>query len=208
VMHRERNAANAAIVALAVKAGAMPHDLQAVTDSELPYTLERATSAPVIVVLGPTSRSTARAFKSFGAETVLSGVALKPGGKSRYSVIRDETRRVAHHVFHLPLAPVAASTAFSLLVQPLIARLQGGPLAGPRTVTAVWDGSRRAVGDRLQAVPVTLEIDAEARNRARPICLQGVDDLAGFARAEGLAVLPAGSGPWLGGEIVEVYRFV
>ncbi len=208
VMHRERNSANAAIVALALKAGAMPHDLQAVPDSEFPAALERATSAPVIIVLGPTSRSTARALKSFGVEPVVSGVALKPGGKSRYSVIRDEAGRVAHHVFHLPLAPLAASTAFALLVHPLIARLQGSPSAGPRTVAAVWEGTRRAVGDRLRAVPVTLEIDAEARHRARPIPLRGIDDLASLAKAEGLALLPSGSGPWLGGEIVEVYRFL
>ena len=109
-MHRERNAANAAIVALALEAGAMPHDLQAVPDSDFPAALERATSAPLIVVLGPTTRSTARALKSLGVETVVSGVALKPGGKSRYSVIRDEAGSVAHHVFHLPLAPLAAST--------------------------------------------------------------------------------------------------
>jgi molybdopterin molybdotransferase len=208
VMHRERNAVNAAIVALALKAGAMPHDLQAVTDSDFPAALERATSAPVIIVLGPTSRTTAKSLRSFGVEAVVSGVALKPGGKSRYAVIRDEIGRVAHHVFHLPLSPLAASTAFAVLVHPLIARLQGGPSAGPRTVAAVWDGTRRAVGERLQAVPVCLEIDAEARHRARPIPLRGTDDLAGLARSEGLALLPAGSGPWLGGEIVEVHRFL
>jgi molybdopterin molybdotransferase len=208
VMHRERNSANAAIVALAVQAGAMPHDLQAVPDAEFSHVFERATSAPVIIVLGPATRSTARTLKSFGAETVIAGVALKPGGKSRYSVIRDETGRVAHHVFHLPLTPVAASTAFALLVHPLIAGLQGGSLAGPRTVSAIWEGTRRTVGDRLQAVPVTLEIDADARQKARPIPLRGFDDLVGFARAEGLALLPSGSGPWLGGEMVEVVRFV
>jgi molybdopterin molybdotransferase len=207
VMHRERNSANAAIVAMALQAGAMPHDLQAVTDSDFPASLDRATSAPVIVVLGPASRSTSRAFKAIGAEPVISGLALKPGGKTRYCVIRDEAGRVAHHIFHLPLAPLAASTAFALLVHPLIARLQGNASAGPRTVAAVWDGPRRRVGDRLRAVPVTLEIDADARHRARPIPLQGLDDLAGLARADGLALLPSGSGPWLGGEIVEVYRF-
>ena len=207
VMHRERNAANAAIVALALRAGAMPHDLQAVGDSQFPTALERATSAPVIVILGPPSRPTLRAFKSFGAETVVSGVAMKPGGRSRHHVIRDESGDVAHHLFHLPLAPLAASAAFALLVQPLIARLQGCPPSGPRTVAAVWDGNHRAIGDRLRAVPVTLEIDAEARLRARPIPLRGVDDLPGFARADGLALLPARSGPRMGGEVVEVAPF-
>ena len=207
VMHRERNAAGVAIVALAVGAGAMPHDLQSVSDAQFPTALERATSAPVIVVLGPTSRSTLRAFKSFGVESVVSGVALKPGGRSRHYVIRDESGRVAHHVFHLPLAPLAASTAFALLVHPLIARLQGDPTDGPRTVAALWEGTHRAIGDRLRAVPVTLEVDANARQRARPIPLRGPDDLPGFAKSDGLALLPARSGPWTGGEVVEVVPF-
>lgn len=207
VMHRERNSANSSIVALALQAGAMPHDLQAVSEPDFPAALERATTAPVVVVLGPSTRSIARVFKSFGVELVVSSVAMRPGGKSRYSVIRDDAGRVAHHVFHLPLAPMAASAAFALLVRPLIARLQGGPACGPRTVAAVWDGTRRVVDDRLRAIPVTLEIDAEARQRARPVPLRGLDDLAGFARADGLALLAARSGPWLGGEIVEVHRF-
>jgi molybdopterin molybdotransferase len=207
VMHRERNAASAAIVAQALRAGAMPHDLQAVHESEFSSALERATSAPVVVVLGPTSRSIVRTCRSFGVEPVVTGVGMRPGGRTRHGVIRDESGEVAHHIFHLPLAPVAASTAFAMLVQPLIARLQGGPPAGPRTVAAVWDGAHRATGDRVKPVPVTLAIDAEARQRARPIPLQGPDDLPGFARADGLALLPAHSGPWLGGEVVEVVRF-
>jgi molybdopterin molybdotransferase len=207
VMHRERNAANPAIVALALRAGAMPHDLQAVSEAQFPSALERATSAPVIVVLGPMSRSILRTFKSFGVETILNGVAMRPGGRARHYIIRDDEGQVAHHIFHLSLAPVAASTAFALLVQPLIARLQGGPPAGPKTVAALWEGTHRATGDRLRAVPVTLNIDTEARHRARPISLQGLDDLPGFARADGLALLPAHSGPWLGGEVVEVVRF-
>ena len=207
VMHRERNAANAAIVALALRAGAMPHDLQAVSEAQFPSALERATSAPVIVVLGPTSRPILRALKSTGAEAVVPGVAMKPGGRSRHYLARDESGRVAHHIFHLPIAPMASSTAFALLVQPLIGRLQGSPLAGPRTVAAVWEGTHRPIGDRLRAIPVTLDLDSTARHRARPIPMQGPDDLPGFAKADGLALLSARSGPWMGGEVVEVVRF-
>lgn len=207
VMHRERNAVNAAIVALAVQAGAMPHDLQAVPESQLPMAFGRAMSAPVIIVLGAVSRSILRTLKSFGVENVVTGVALRPGGRARYSVIRDDLGHVAHHVFHLPLTPVAASTTFALLVQPLLARLQGDPSAGTRSVAAVWEGNHRATGDRLRAIPVSLTIDADARQRARPVSLRGLDDLPGFARAQGLALLPAHSGPWLGGELIDVVPF-
>jgi molybdopterin molybdotransferase len=132
---------------------------------------------------------------------------MRPGSRTRYGIIRDESGEVSNHVFHLPLAPVAASTAFALFVQPLIARLQGNPAAGPRTVAAVWDGTHRPTGNRLQVVPVTLTTDTEARRRARPVPLRSSDDLPGFAKADGLALLPNHSGPWLGGEVVEVVRF-
>ncbi len=207
VMHRERNAAGASIVAQLLRAGAMPHDLQAVAEARFASTFERATCAPLIVVLGPTSRPVLRALRSFGVEPVISGVAMKPGSRARYGVIRDDTGEVAHHVFHLPIAPVAASIAFSILVEPLLARLQGAPPAGLRTVPAVWDGTHRGTSTHLRAVPVTVTVDAEARQIARPVSLRGLDDLPGFARADGLALLPAQSGPWKGGEVVEVARF-
>jgi hypothetical protein len=37
--------------------------------------------------------------------------------------------------------------------------------------------------------------------------LDGPDDLVGFARAEALALLPPRSGPWHGGEVVEIAKF-
>lgn len=206
VMHRERNAANAAIVALALGAGAMPHDLQAVPESRFESAFERATAAPVIVVLGPAPRAVRRVFRSFGVDPVVRGLAMGPGGSARYGVIRDDSGRSAHHVFHLPIALVAASAAFALLVRPLIARLQGWEDPGPRTLAATWSGEHPATRDRLRVVPVALVEDDEGRRLARPIPLQGVDDLPSFARAQGLALLPARSGPWQGGERVDVVR--
>ncbi len=207
VMHRERNAVSASIVALTLQAGAMPHDLQAVAESHFSTTFERATSAPIVIVLGPIRRSILRIYREFGVETVIPGVAMRPGGRTRHGIIRDESGDISCHVFHMPHASVAASTSFSLLVQPLISRLQGNTASGPRTHAAVCDGTHRSTGDRLRTIPVTLTLDAEARLRARPIMLRGWDDLPGFARADGLALLPPRSGPWLGGEIVEVVRF-
>jgi molybdopterin molybdotransferase len=204
VMHRERNAANAAIVSLALQAGAMPHDLQAVPDSRFDPAFERATIAPVIVVLGPASEPVLRSLRSFGVEPIVHGLAMKPGGRVRHGVIRDDDGRVIHHVFQLPLAPVTASIAFAMLVRPLISRLQGEMDPFPRTHRVTWDGTHRANGDCLHAVPVTMLEDIEGRRLARPIRLRGGDDLSSFARAEALALLPAGSGPWTGGEGVEV----
>lgn len=208
VMHRERNAANTAIVSLALQSGAMPHDLQAVPESRFDSAFERATLAPVIVVLGPASKPVVRSIRSFGVEPVVHGLAMKPGGRTRYGVIRDDEGRVAHHVFQLPLAPITATVVFAMLIRPLIARLQGSTDPLPPTRRATWDGDHRATGDRLHTVPVTLSEDDEGRRIARPIMLRGGGDLSSFARADALALLPAGTGPWIGGERVQIRGLV
>ncbi len=208
-MGRERNAAGAAVVALALRAGAMPHDFQAVARRRLIPALERATSAPAIVVLGPLGDCIPRAFAALGVEPILRGVAVRPGGYLRYGVIRDDDGRVAHHVFHLPLAPIDASIAFTLLVRPLIARLQGDPEADavPRPVAAIWEGHHRPSGNRARPVLAAFEVDSGAHCRVRPVASRGPDDLPALARAHGIALLPARSGPWTGGEVVDFVRF-
>ena len=58
VMHRERNAAGPAVVAPCVLWGATAHDLGAVVERDLDAALDRALTAPVVVILGaPPSRS-------------------------------------------------------------------------------------------------------------------------------------------------------
>ena len=68
----------------------------------------------------------ARVPPRFRSWPVISGVALHPGKRMSYGVVPGEGGRVAHHVFHLPPSPIAALTVASLLIGPLIARLQGG----------------------------------------------------------------------------------
>jgi molybdopterin biosynthesis enzyme len=101
--------------------------------------------------------------------------------------------------------PIGVLSGVALLVGPLIARLQGGPAAPPATLHAVWSGPpHRATDDRLWAVPVTLAVGDDARLRVTPVEHRGKDDLVGFSRAEALALLPPRSGPWGGGEVVQV----
>jgi molybdopterin molybdotransferase len=110
-----------------------------------------------------------------------------------------------HHVFHMGPGPVGVLTAVTLLVGPLVARLQGGPAGPAPALHALWTGTpHEPTGDRARAVPVTLTLGADARLHATPVDHRGTDDLAGFTRAGGLAVFPASSGPWNAGALVEV----
>ena len=112
-----------------------------------------------------------------------------------------------HHVFHLTSSPIAALTTATLLFGPLIARLHGAPAASVARPRAILAGPHRATDDRTWAVPVTLADDDQGRRVATLVDLDGQDDLIGFARAEALALLPARSGPWHGGEVVEIAQF-
>jgi molybdopterin molybdotransferase len=209
VLHRERNAVGATVVAPCLQWGATAHDLGTVAErgDDLDAALARALTAPVVVVLGASGGRIPRALARVGVVPVFAGLALVPGERLDYGVARGDSGRVQSHVFQMPLSPVAALTLVTLLVGPLIARLQGGSAEAPTPCRAVWSGTHRPTDDRLCAVPVTLATDGEGRLRATPVEHRGLDDLPAFARAEALALLPPRSGPWRGGEIVEIAAF-
>ena len=204
VMHRERNAAGPTIVAPCLRWGATAHDLGTVSEEGIDAALSRALTAPVVVILGPPSGIVPYALSRAGVETVVSGISLHPGKRLTYGVLRGASGRVESHVFHLPSSPIAALTVVSLLIGPLIKRLQGETDPCSDFLRAVWDGTHRPTDDRLWAVPSTLAEDDQGVLRASPIDYRGKDDLLGFAKAEALALLPPRSGPWLGGEVIEV----
>lgn len=204
VMHRERNAAGPTIVAPCLHWGASAHDLGTVAGRDLDAALSRALTAPVVVVLGPIEGEIPRALARAEVEPIIEGVALTPGKRLTYGVVRGPWGEVRHHVFHLPPNPVGALAVVTLLIGPLLARLQGGPPEPPPWPRAVWTGTFRPTDDRLWAVPVTLRPGDDSRLRAVPVPYRGKDDVLGFAGADALALLPARSGPWQGGEVVEI----
>jgi molybdopterin molybdotransferase len=203
VMHRERNAAGPTIVAPCVHWGASAHDLGTVPERDLDSALSRGLNAPVVVVLGPTEGAIPNALARAGVEPVVEGVALTPGKRMTYGVVFDGSGRVRHHVFQLPPNPVGALAVVTLLIGPLLARLQGDPSRPPAWPRAVWTGAFRPTDDRLWAVPVTVRPGDDGCLRAVPVPYRGKDDVLGFAQADALALLPARSGPWQGGEVVE-----
>jgi molybdopterin molybdotransferase len=205
VMHRERNAAGPTAVLACLQRGAVAHDLGPVPEADLRPTLARALTAPVVIVLGAFEGAVPRALARAGVSPVFSGLSLHPGKRVGYGVVRDPAGEVAHHVFHMAPSPVGVFTAATLLVLPLIDRLHGALNAEPAPLRAVWEGpAHRPTDDREWAVPVTLALDPAGRLRATGVEHRGKDDLAGFARAEGFALLPPRAGPWNGGESVEV----
>jgi len=207
-MNRERNATNAALVALSIRAEAMPRDYQAVSGSKVRTALERATTAPVVVILGPASLHLARALSAIGYEPVVEQVAIESIGHARHGIIRDDDGKVINHIFQFPSHPFAASVAFLLLVQPLIARLQGDLNQQVRSVVAFAEGeSQPATRRRTRVQPATLRIDPNGQRIGESIP-GDIDDFLAWSRADGLLIFPEQSGPWRGGDPVEFVPIV
>jgi molybdopterin biosynthesis enzyme len=207
VMHRERNAAGPAVVAPCVLRGATAHDLGAVAEHDLDAALDRALTAPIVVVLGTAAGPIARALHRAGVEPVFSGLALRPGKHLTYGIVPGGgtgTGPARHHVFYLAPSPTAAVTVATLLLGPLIDRLHGAPGAAAAEPRAILAGPHRATDDRTWAVPVSLTDDDQGRRVATFVALDDPEDLLGFAGAEALALLPSRNGPWQGGEVVRI----
>jgi molybdopterin molybdotransferase len=205
ILQRERNAAGLAVAIPCIQWGTMVHDLGAVPMADLERAIYRATTAPVVLMMAPNSPEVSDVLARSGLETLTSGIALDPCDDLTYGVIRGESGRIESHLFRLSPRPAAALIATILLVGPLVARLQGKSQPDrPRTRRAVWVGRQTETDDRTRAVPVHLEAGADARLLASPISYRGIDDLAGFSQADAIALLPPRSGPWAGGELIDV----
>ncbi len=209
VLHHERNAANLAVASLLLGAGGMVHDLGAVAETDLPRTFQRALNAHLVLVLGRLGDEGHLALEDAGFEATSAGPAIEPGGGPGvgHGVVRDDEGRVETHVVVLPLDPTAAVVAASLLVLPVLARLQGEESPGESPLRAIWDAPQPATGPSLRAVPATLHAGADGRLRARPAVAFGTPDLPDLALADGLALFPPGQGPWHGGEVVAFTPF-
>ena len=202
-MGRERNAANAALAALALRREAMVHDLQAVAGAAIRPALERAATSPVVVILGSTFRPVARSLRLMGYEPAVAGVTAELIGRARYGVLRDDDGQVANHIFHLPSDPVAASVGYSLLVAPLVARLQGDIEPTPDATIPLAAGTTQpATGRRAQIRRAIVRAEADGR-RVAEVIPGPLDDLVGWSRADGLLIFPDHAGPWSGGQRVE-----
>jgi molybdopterin biosynthesis enzyme len=204
ILHRERNSATFSVSSPLLRAGAMVHDLGTVSWDQLEPALERGVTAPVVLILGARGPELARTLRGVGHELIFDGVALEPGGDVAYGVTRNDRGDVESHLFQLPDHPIEAIVALSLLVLPLVSRLQGDLGEDPEILRGVWDGELEAHADRHRVVLASTSLDAEGRRHARPVLTRGRDDLLALATADALAVLPPASSSWRAGDVVDM----
>jgi len=189
------------LAALATEAGARVVRAEVVrdTESETRAAIAGALDEADVVVLsggvsvGPHDH-VKPALQALGVREVFWRVALRPGRPTWFGT-RGETL-----VFGLPGNPVSAMVTFLLFARPALAALQGAPHQPERLLARLGAAIPRHP-DRDECVRVTLR-----EGVATPTGPQGSHQLRSMLGADGLAIVPAGTGTMQEGAEVAVER--
>ncbi len=139
-------------------------------------------------------------LERLGVEPVLHKVAVKPG-KPIWFGLRGRTP-----VFGLPGNPVSTLLGFEVFVRAALVRLAGDDpaLECERLRRGRWIGKPETGGDRQNNLPARVRQAADGVSELEPIPFRGSADIVAAARADALAIVPAG-GALQPGDLVE-YR--
>jgi molybdopterin molybdotransferase len=140
-----------------------------------------------------------------GVATVLHKVAIKPG-KPFFFGVRDERR-----VFGLPGNPVSAFVIFEVFVRPFLGAAAGLPSLRREVRRARLREGFAGRSDRTRFLPARL-LRADNELWVAPVPWNGSADLFALARADALAIVPAGvetveEGGWIDVMILDPGQF-
>jgi len=129
-----------------------------------------------------------RTFEALGVEPILHKVAVKPGKPIWFGM------RGATPVFGLPGNPVSTLLGFEVFVRAALARLCGDDPAAEREriLRGRWAGKPEKGGDRQNNLPVRVRQSEDGVSVLEPLPFRGSADIVAAARADGLAIVPAG----------------
>jgi molybdopterin molybdotransferase len=174
-------------------------DTPEATHAALQHALE---AADVVVVSGGVSVGphdhVKEALAALGVDERFWGVALKPGRPTWFGT-RGRTL-----VFGLPGNPVSAMVTFLLFVRPALAALQGASFHEARLKALLTEAiARNPRRDQAVRVRVTA---GDGTLHATPTGPQESHVLSSMLGASGLAIVEAGDGEVLAGDLVDVER--
>lgn len=199
-----RNSNGPMLASLAVRAGAVVHDLGIARDTpgELRDRVEAGLERnDVLILAGGVSVGmfdlVPGVLKELGVTPHVHQVRMKPG-KPMYFGTRGGAL-----VFGLPGNPVSAFVCFELFVTPALRVLAGQADPGPRTATLPLAEAVSEVNDRPTYRPAVRE-PAAVGWAVRPLPWAGAPDLRGLQPADALVVLPAGDARFDAGTPVPV----
>ncbi|NOT31404.1 MAG: molybdopterin molybdotransferase MoeA [Planctomycetes bacterium] len=139
-------------------------------------------------------------LERLGVEPVLHKVAVKPGKPIWFGLSG------AKPVFGLPGNPVSTLLGFEVFVRAALVRLSGDDpaLERERILRGRWTGRPEKGSDRQNNLPARVRQAADGVSELEPIPFRGSADIVAAARADALAIVPAG-GEIQSGQLIE-YR--
>lgn len=140
---------------------------------------------------------TKEAIAGLGAEVFFEKVKLKPGKPTVFARLKRS------FFFGLPGNPVSAAVTFHLFVRRSLMLMQSASAIDLPSGFAVIDGEAKGTWERDSYLPASLATDSEGRLLAVPLRWHGSLDFIGFANAEALVRIPAGTS-LTSGEVCEV----
>jgi molybdopterin molybdotransferase len=180
----------------------LPDDPRAIVDS-----LRIALNARDLVILsGGVSVGrydfVAEAVRQSGGKVRFHGVRIKPGKPTLYATLSGN-----RHVFGLPGNPLSLLAGFYEFALPAVRRLGGTPATECRpTSRRRLVAPVRAKGERTSLVLVR-RVETPDGPAAAPVASAGSADLVAACQADGMIVVPAGSGELPAGEMVEFHAW-
>lgn len=199
-----RNSNSVMIRALSERAGAIATVVTSVGDDLERLKAQIASGvrhSDILVTTGGVSVGkydlTKIALKELGAELFFERVRLKPGKPTVFARLKKTL------VFGLPGNPVSAAVTFHLLVRKAIMKMQNRIATDQNSEMAILAVPVKAPKDRDAYLPAKLSTAKDGRLIAEALAWHGSSDLVGFAKADGLIVVPADH-KFAGGDVVEV----
>lgn len=168
---------------------------------------EASARADAIVLSGGVSMGrydfTKAALHALDAEIFFERVALRPGKPTVFARLPCGRGPLA---FGLPGNPVSVSVTFNLFARASLRAMQGATVATMPEERAVLSRAVRGTPERTSYLPAALSTDASGRLMAEPLKWGGSSDFVAFARAEALAIVPAGVKSLDAEEVVRIVR--
>mgnify|MGYP000894222853 CR=1 FL=1 len=199
-----RNSNSLMLASLCQAAGAEAVILPTVGDklSELSAAIASAAKkSDLVITTGGVSVGkydlTKEAIAGLGAEVFFEKVKLKPGKPTVFARLKRS------FFFGLPGNPVSAAVTFHLFVRRALMLMQSASAIDLPSGFAVIDGEAKGTWERDSYLPASLATDSEGRLLAVPLRWHGSSDFIGFANAEALVRIPAGTS-LTSGEVCEV----
>lgn len=128
------------------------------------------------------------ALAGLGLRQLFWRVRMRPGSPMTFGLLGDRL------VFGLPGNPVSAMVTFEVFVRPALRRLAGHATAIPATIAALAGEEIVSPTDLTHFYRVTLERSGASPPVARLTGPQGSGILTSMVRADGLAIVPEGTG--------------